>query len=48
MYFFIKHMYRWKVARLTTEKVQRVSYSSFLILEHVLQKSMAEMAYVNS
>jgi len=40
--FFFIHLYTWKAAKLTDEKIQIIDYQSFVILEHLIEEMVQE------
>jgi hypothetical protein len=42
-FYFIKHLFLWKAAKLTNEKIKSIDYHSFCILENILKTLITEM-----
>jgi hypothetical protein len=40
--FFFRHLYSWKAAKLTNDKILSIDYHSFVILEHITKQLILE------
>ena len=40
--FFFVHLYSWKAAKLTNDKIPLIDYQSFVILEHLVEEMIQE------
>lgn len=47
-WYFFTHLYRWKVPRVSSGKMQQISYTSFQVLERILKNCVLEMHKHNS